>query len=109
MKQRLVDYNSDSRLVGIKKVITKNRFLAVASQLKYEQRKLKLEQIQLLLNVYFKLPGSCGTESVLALFKSIDNLNENIMGDTFWTNDRWCVDHTFLLYVWLPISQLLVD
>ena len=30
-KQRLVDYNSGNQLVGIKKVITKKRFLAIAS------------------------------------------------------------------------------
>ena len=56
-----------------------------------------------------KFPGSCGTESVLALFKSTDNLNENVMGDTFWINDRWPVVHTFLFYVWLPISRLLLS
>ena len=64
MKQRQV-HNSDGQLVGLKKVISKNIFLAVASSNMSNENDDKTNSTWI--KPLVKLPGRCWTELVLAL------------------------------------------
>ena len=73
MRQQLVNYDSDSRLFGIEKIIIKTIFLVLASMSKENDIRTNSTWIKCIV----KLP--CGPWLALALFKNTDSLNENLM------------------------------